>query len=80
MENEAVARLRRALADSGDDPEISELALFLIQGILDLLPEDKALVYERILGCYAFAAEQLGPDASTHEIAEHARLIARRPH
>ncbi len=60
MENEAVARLRRALADSGDDPEISELALFLMQRVLDQLPDDKALVLERILACYASAAEQLG--------------------
>lgn len=79
MENDVVARLRRALADSGDDPEISELALFLMQGVFEMLPEGKALVYERILGCYAAAVEQLGPHASAQEIGERARLIARRP-
>ena len=80
MEHEVVARLRRALTDSDDDPEISELAYFLMRGVLDFLPEDKALVYERILGCYAAAVEELGPDASPHELRNRAHLIAKRPH
>lgn len=80
MENEAIARLRRALEDSGDDVEVSELAYFLMQGVIDFLPEGKALVYERILGCYAAAVEELGPDASPNEIRDRAHLIAKRPH
>ncbi len=72
--------MRRALEGSGDDVEVSELAYFLMQGVLDFLPEDKALVYERILGCYAAAVEELGPDASPHEIRDRAHLIAKRPH
>ncbi len=80
MENEAIARLRRALADCGDDVEVSELAYFLMQGVINFLPEGKALVYERILGCYAAAVEEPGPDASPHEIRDRAHLIAKRPH
>ncbi len=72
--------MRRALADCGGDVEVSELAYFLMQGVINFLPEGKALVYERILGCYAAAVEELGPDASPHEIRDRAHLIAKRPH
>ena len=80
MENEVVTRLRRALAESTDDPDISEIALRLMQSVFDALPDDKALIFERILGCYVIAAEQLGPDASAQEVVDRARLVAKRPH
>lgn len=77
MAEDLVTRLCNALDDGKGDPAMTALAADLMRSMLDTLPPDQAVIYERILQSYLRAAELLGPDAPATEIRDLARLVER---